>query len=70
MPDASFQFARVRAAGETLWHVHQSGRFIGTIAEVGGGYEATRRLESGAQTRRFANRDAAARWLEALTPTD
>jgi hypothetical protein len=28
MPDVSFQFARVRTSGKTLWHVQQGGRFI------------------------------------------
>ena len=68
MPDSGFQFARVRAAGETQWHVHQGGRFIGTIAEIGGGYEATRQRGGAVRTRRFADRDAASRWLATLKP--
>jgi len=68
MPDVSFQFARVRTGGKTLWHVQQGRRFIGTIAEIGGGFEATRLLEGVTRTQRFADRDAAARWLAALGP--
>jgi hypothetical protein len=70
MPEAGFQFARVRTGGETLWHVQQGRRFIGTIGEIGGGFEATRLHEGAKWTRRFANRDAAARWLATLTPKD
>ncbi len=66
MPDTSFQFARVRTGGKTLWHVQQGRRFIGTIAEIAGGFEATRLLEGATRTQRFPNRDAAARWLAKL----
>jgi hypothetical protein len=68
MPDASFQFARVQTMGEPPWKVRQAGRFLGTVAEIGGGFEATRLFEGAARTRRFAARDAAAQWLARLTP--
>jgi hypothetical protein len=70
MPDDSFQFARVRVGGETLWHVHRSGRFLGTIAEVEGSYKALRLIDGLARSRQFPNRYAAARWLDKLTPKD
>ena len=70
MPDTSFQFARVRTGGKTLWHVQQGGRFIGSLAEIGGGFEATRQFDGLTRTQRFADRDAAARWLATLTPKD
>jgi hypothetical protein len=64
--DVGLQFARVRAGGETLWHVHRAGRFIGSIAEVEGGYLASRLVDGEVRTQRFPNRDAAARWLTKL----
>ena len=70
MSDVGLQFARVRAGGETLWHVHRAGRFIGSIAEVEGGYSASRLVDGELRTQRFPNRDAAARWLAALTAAD
>ena len=57
----------MRAAGETIWHVHKAGRFVGTIAEIGGGFEATRLVDGAARTNRFPDRDAAARWLTKIT---
>jgi hypothetical protein len=65
-----FRFARISSAdGEILWHVTQDGRFLGTVAEVGGGYQATL-LVLGAKVRTelFAERAAAARWLATLRP--
>ena len=42
MAGDDFCFARVSSAeGEVLWHVTQNGRFLGTVAEVGGGHQAT-----------------------------
>ena len=70
MPDTSFQFGRVRTGGRTLWHVQQGRRFLGTIAEVGGGYEATKLADGSAKIRRFAEREAAARWLASPAPKD
>ncbi len=70
MTAVGLQFSRVRAGGETQWHVHRAGRFIGCIAEAGGGYEARRLTEGGLRTQRFPDRDAAARWLAKLTPAD
>jgi hypothetical protein len=70
MPDTSFQFARVRTGGQALWHVHYGGRFIGTVAEIGGAFEATLLFDDFTRTQRFADRDAAARWLAAPTPKD
>ena len=66
MSDPGLQFSRVRAAGEQQWHVHRAGRFIGSIVERGGGYEATRLVEGGLKTQRFPDRDAAAAWLAKL----
>jgi hypothetical protein len=71
MPDGNdFRFARVASAdAEVLWHVTQDGRFLGTVAEVGGGYQATLLALGGkVRTRFFAERAAAARWLATLTP--
>ena len=68
MADDDFRFARVSSSdGEVLWHVTQDGRFVGTLAEVGGGYQATL-LALGGKTRTqfFAERAAAARWLATL----
>ena len=45
MPDLDLQFSRVRAAGETQWHVHRGGRFIGSIVERGGAFQASRLVE-------------------------
>src|SRR5258707_3053334 len=53
MPDDSF-LARVRTGGKTLWHVQQGRRFIGTIVEIGGRFEATRLPEGAALTPRLA----------------
>ena len=45
-------------------------RFIGSIVERGGGYEATRLVEGKLKRQRFQDRDKAARWLASLTPAD
>ena len=66
MSDPGLHFSRVRAAGETQWHVHRAGRFIGTIVERGGGFEAARITADALRTQRFPDRDAAARWLAKL----
>src|SRR5262249_39439690 len=66
MPDAGLQFSRVRVAGETQWHVHRAGRFIGSIVERGGEFRATRLVEGKLQSQRFPDRGAAARWLAKL----
>jgi len=66
MPDSDLQFSRVRAAGETLWHIHRAGRFIGSIVERGGGFQASRIVEGELCSQRFPDRDAAARWLTKL----
>jgi hypothetical protein len=65
-----FRLARISSAdGEVLWHVTQDSRFLGTVTEVGGGYQATLlALGSSTQTRLFAERVAAARWLATLEP--
>ena len=70
MSDDEFRFARVSSGdAEVLWHVTQDGRFLGTIAEVGGVYQATLLALGGkSQTRLFAERMAAARWLATLAP--
>jgi hypothetical protein len=68
MADVSFQFARVRTGGKTLWHVKQGGRFIGTVVEVGGHFEATRNFDGLTQRQRFPDREEAARWLASITP--
>ena len=70
MGDDDFRFARVSSAeGEVLWHVTQDGRFLGTVAEVGGGYQATLLVLGGkVRTQFFAERAAAARWLATLVP--
>ena len=54
---------RVRAAGETQWHLHQAGRYIGSIVERGGAFQASRIVEGELRGQRFADRDAAAMWL-------
>ena len=70
MPEPDFQFARAPAVGgEVLWHVRQAGRFLGTIAEIGGGFQATKLTAAGMRTRRFGSRNAAARWLAKITAT-
>jgi len=68
MSDNEFRFARVSSAGaEVLWHVTQDGRFLGTIAEVGSGYQATLLALGGkSHTKLFAERMTAARWLASL----
>jgi hypothetical protein len=58
-----FRFVRVAGADEVLWHVSERSRVLGTIAEVGGRYSATRLVGRVRLTRRFNTRDAAARWL-------
>jgi hypothetical protein len=63
MADAGLQFSRVRAAGETQWHVHRAGRFIGAIAERDSAFHATRPVEGELRKQCFRDRDAAARWL-------
>ena len=70
MSDVGLQFSRVRAAGETQWHVHRAGRFIGSIVERGGGFEAARLVEGELRRQRFNDRDAAARWLAKLMPDE
>jgi hypothetical protein len=68
MADDDFRFARVSSSdSEVLWHVTRDGRFLGTVAEVGGGYQATLLALGGkASTQLFADRAAAARWLATL----
>jgi hypothetical protein len=67
MADNDFRFARVSSDGEVLWHVTHNGRFLGTVAEVGGGYQATLLVLGGeTRTRLFAERAAAALWLATL----
>ncbi len=66
MSDPDLQFSRVRAAGEAQWHVHRAGRFIGSIVERGGGFQASRMVEGELRIQRFPDRDAAARWLAKL----
>ena len=68
MPASDLQFSRVRAAGEQQWHVHRAGRFIGSIVERGGGFQASRMVEGELRTQGFPDRDAAAAWLVKLTP--
>jgi hypothetical protein len=69
MSDPGLQFIRVRGAGDNQWHVHRAGRFIGSIVERGGGFQASRMVEGELSSERFADRDAAARWLAKLSPT-
>jgi hypothetical protein len=57
----------VHVAVETSWHVHRAGRFLGSIAEVEGGCLASRLVDGELRTRRFPDRDAAARWLAKLS---
>ena len=66
MSDVGLQFSRVRAAGETQWHVHRAGRFIGSIVERGGAFQASRIVDGALRIQRFADRDAAATWLAKL----
>ena len=66
MPDPDPQLSRVRAAGEQQWHVHRAGRFIGSIVERGGAFQATRLVDGELSSQRFADRDAAAAWLAKL----
>jgi hypothetical protein len=66
MSDVGLQFSRVRAGGETQWHVHRAGRFIGSIVERGGAFQAIRIVDGEPRTQRFADRDAAAAWLAKL----
>ena len=66
--DPGLQFSRVRAGGESQWHVHRAGRFIGSIVERDGGYEAARLVDGEQRSQRFPKRDAAALWLVKLTP--
>ena len=66
MSDVGLQFSRVRAAGETQWHVHRAGRFIGAIVERGGGFQASRMVDGELRIQRFPDRDAAAAWLAKL----
>ena len=70
MPRDGLDFARIRSADEPLWHVRQggpTGLFLGTIVEVGGGYEATRIMAAGAlPTEWFHDREAAGRWLTTI----
>ena len=68
MSDVGLQFSRVRAAGEQQWHVHRAGRFIGSIVERGGGFQASRIVEGELRSQRFNDRDAAAEWLAAIAP--
>ena len=66
MPDPDLQLSRVRAAGEMQWHVHRAGRFIGSIVERGGGFQASRMVDGELRIQRFPDRDAAAAWLVKL----
>ena len=57
------------ADGEVVWHVTKDGRFLGTVVEMKGGFEATLLALAGkARTQVFAERVAAARWLASLAP--
>jgi hypothetical protein len=70
MPDDDFQFADVLSVGESLCQVRQAGRFLGTVAEERGGWQATRVLAGGAvRSEWFPDREAAALWLLSITPT-
>ena len=66
MSDPALQFSRVRAAGEQQWHVHRASRFIGSIVERAGAYQASRIVEGELRSERFPDRDAAAMWLAKL----
>ena len=66
MSDVGLQFSRVRAAGEQQWHVHRAGRFIGSMVERAGGWQATRLVEGELRSQRFNDWDAAAAWLAKL----
>ena len=66
MPDVGLQFSRVRSGGESQWHVHRAGRFLGSIVDRDGGYRATRLVDGELRSQRFNDRDAAARWLAKL----
>jgi hypothetical protein len=66
MAEVALQFSRVRAAGEQQWHVHRDGRFIGSIVERGGGFQASRMVEGELRSQRFRDRNAAAQWLAKL----
>ena len=66
MPAADYQFALVDIAGQLLLQVQQNGRVLGTITEETGSYLATGLIDGNVRTRRFASRDAAARWLARL----
>jgi hypothetical protein len=72
MADAEFHFIAIPSVGECCWHVRQggdAGLFLGTVVEVGGGWEASRAVAGGQlRTQRFADRDAAAQWLASITP--
>jgi len=69
MPDDDFQFADVLSVGESLCQVRQAGRFLGTVAEERGGWQATRVLTGGAvRSEWFPDREAAALWLLSITP--
>ena len=70
MSDVGLQFSRVRAGGETQWHVHRAGRFFGSIVERDGTFRATRLVAGELRSQRFNDRDAAARWLAKLMPAD
>ena len=66
MSDLGLQFSLVRAVGEKQWHVQRAGRFIGSIVERGGGYEAAQLVDGALRSQRFPDRDAAAAWLAKL----
>ena len=72
MPDADFHVIARPSVGERCWHVRQggiAGLFLGTVVEVGGGWQASRVIAGGQlRTQRFADREAAARWLASITP--
>jgi hypothetical protein len=70
MPARAFHFTFVPVDGGAAWHVRRAGRFIGTIEERGGGYQATRPPGETAPTRRFVDRVAAAEWLGKLASED
>ena len=56
MSDPGLQFSRLRAAGEQQRHVHRAGRFIGSIVERGGGFQASRMVDGLLRVQRFPAR--------------
>ena len=62
-------FARILSSGEIAWRVHEgapAGRLLGIVAECASDWRATGVVAGKLRTRRFADRDAAARWLITL----